>query len=317
MLADSIERRSDCRRRTEKERSGDAVHHNVGIGREIRVVRGATIATRGVGHVLLDHRHGVFDLDRLVGGGVGGVLGATLDESADVKLNRMARPYVQSVSPPPPAEAPRPAPSGAAERGPQWTGDQVHNKLHDVGYQRVYNVRQQGNAYRARGEREGRAYDITVDANTGRIISSTDVGPAPPRPTRSGDTSPGGASEQQVRNTLRQEGYDRIGSMQRSGDTYRTQAMRDNTMYNVTVDARTGRIVSEEPASGQPGGAPTTGGIDDSQVRGTLQREGYDQVSDLRREGGMYIARAQRGGQLYTVRVDAQTGRTVQSEPAQ
>jgi uncharacterized membrane protein YkoI len=186
----------------------------------------------------------------LVGGGVGGVIGATLDESADVKLNRLARPAMQSVNSM--AGAPSGAASGAAERGRPWTSDEVHTKLHDVGYQRVYNIRQQDGAYLARGEREGRAYDIRVDADTGRIISSNDVGAAPPHRTRSGEASSGSA-----------------------------------------------------------------GGISDQQVRDALRQEGYGQVSDLRREGGEYIARAERNGQSYVVHVDARTGRVDRSDPTQ
>lgn len=182
----------------------------------------------------------------LVGGGVGGVLGATLDESADVKLNRMARPVMHSVSGTP-SEATRAAPSGAAERARLWTGDEVHSKLHDVGYQRVYSVRQQDGVYFARGEREGRAYDITVDAATGRIISSSDVGAAPRR-SRSGEAGPGGMGEDQVRNALQREGYGNVSDLHREGGMYTGRAQRDGQTYNVRVDARTGRIIGSEPA---------------------------------------------------------------------
>lgn len=183
----------------------------------------------------------------IVGGGVGGVIGATLDESADVKLNRLARPAMQSVDTM--TGAPAGAASGTAERGRRWTSDEVHTKLHDVGYQRVYNIRQQDGAYLARGERDGRAYDIRVDADTGRIISSNDVGPAPPHRPRSGEASSGstgGISDQQARDALRQEGYAQVSDLRREDGEYIARAERDGRPYVVRIDARTGRIERSE-----------------------------------------------------------------------
>ena len=65
MLADPIERRPHGGRRAEEERSRDPVNHYVGIGRELRVVRRATVAVCRVRHVLLNQRTGTFYLDRL------------------------------------------------------------------------------------------------------------------------------------------------------------------------------------------------------------------------------------------------------------
>lgn len=190
----------------------------------------------------------------LVGGGVGALLGATLDESVDVKVNKLARPYMSSGQQAgSTGQAPQTERAGAAERR-AWSVDQVHTKLHNDGYQRVYNIRQQGGVYLARGEREGRAYDIRVDAATGRIISSEEVGRATPSGARSGSAGPGSVDEQRVRTTLRQEGYDQVSDLRREDGTYVVRAQHTGEPYTVRIDAQTGRIIRSDPASS--GGEP-------------------------------------------------------------
>jgi outer membrane protein OmpA-like peptidoglycan-associated protein len=128
----------------------------------------------------------------IVGGGVGVAGGAALDKSADEKINEWAN--QPSDTTPQMTSA-----SGAADRGRAWSAEQVDRKLRDDGYARVYNIRREDGAYLARGERDGRAYDVKTDAYTGRIIASSDAGRAPSRGAQSGTAASGMMSEQPVR----------------------------------------------------------------------------------------------------------------------
>src|SRR5690606_19983071 len=88
----------------------------------------------------------------LVGGGLGVVGGAALDESAEVKIARLAEPYVQTDSQTASTDrGDRTAMSGSAARSGRWTAGQVHDKLHAVGYENVYRVRPQGDNFTAQG----------------------------------------------------------------------------------------------------------------------------------------------------------------------
>jgi hypothetical protein len=175
----------------------------------------------------------------IIGGGVGVAGGAALDKSADEKINEWANR---------PADDTRQfaAASGAADRGRLMTSDQVHRKLHDEGYARVYNIRREGSTYLARGERDGRAYDVRTDAYSGRIIASSDVGTALRREAASG-TATDAMSEQQVRDALRRDGYEVLGPLDRTGNNYRTQVRHNGQTFNVTVDRRTAKVIHATP----------------------------------------------------------------------
>lgn len=212
--------------------------------------------------------------------------------------------------------------------------DEIHDRLHVAGYDRVYRIRRQGDVYVARGERDNRVYALEADAMTGRILASDEVGRREPGSGAQTRTAPTTAatgpvqSEQQIRDRLQQAGYDQVSSVRREGDAYRAQAQWANRSYDVRLDAQTGRIMSSTPVRSQSGsGAGQSGqmgtgaagagagGMDEAQVRTALLNEGYSQISNLRREGDVYAARAVRNTQTFNLRVDAQNGRIVQATP--
>ena len=176
----------------------------------------------------------------IVGGGVGVAGGAALDESVDEKVSDWANmPDSRQTA----------SASGSADRGRVLGTDAVHRKLHNEGYVKVYQVRREGAVYLARGEREGRAYDIRTDAYTGRIIGSSDVGIALGRAARSKSTPSDLMSEQQVRDSLRRDGYEILGPLDDRGKNYRTHVRRNDEVYSVTVDRRSARIIHATPES--------------------------------------------------------------------
>lgn len=174
----------------------------------------------------------------IVGGGVGVAGGAALDEGVDEKISDLSnkRDARQTASA-----------SGSADRGRVLSTDAVHRKLHNEGYVKVYQVRRDGAVYLARGEREGRAYDIRTDAYTGRIIGSSDVGVALGREAPTKSTPYNLMSEQQVRDSLRRDGYEILAPLDDRGKNYRTQVRRNDEVYSVTVDRQSARIIHATP----------------------------------------------------------------------
>jgi hypothetical protein len=205
----------------------------------------------------------------LVGLGLGGVGGVMLDEGADRKISRLGdsfvnRPLAEATTSDTAASGSMER-SGAADAGRErpLDAEQVHDMLHDSGYERVYNIRRDGNAYRARGEVGGRAYDIVVEASTGRVISSDPVVASRSRREPASGAAPrqvGELGPEQVRQKLRREGYTQVNSVQRQGDIWVAQADWNRMAYTVQIDGRTGRIISSTESgasmSGSSGGRP-------------------------------------------------------------
>lgn len=286
----------------------------------------------------------------LVGGGLGATGGYALDEGADQKVSRLGdtfvnRPLADATGSrtTPSATPTRTERSGAAETAQPMTAAKVHDSIHEAGYDRVYNIRREGNAYVARAERGGKVFDVEADATTGRVVAANEVGQRATHRTSSGESTrsattrssaDGMMSEQQIRSRLRQAGYSQVTSVQRQGDDYQAQARWGNATYDVRVEGRSGRVISSNQSSSSSGsqgsgtapqsgsqsgiGASTgsqTAAMSEGQIRNALQTEGYSQISNLRREGAAYTAQAQRNGQSMTVRIDAQSGRILEAMP--
>jgi hypothetical protein len=191
----------------------------------------------------------------VIGGGLGYVAGNKLDKPADEKIEELAnRPPERKVT-----EAPKRArsaePSGSAERPKVLDREQIEEKLNAAGYNPVHEMRREGSAYLARVEREGTLYAVRVDAASGRLLASQEIGTVSKGLRQNGDGSPTRLlTEQQVRSTLRQIGYDMIGDVERNGERYRVEAMQNGRLFDLVVDGRTGQVVSATPstASGAP-----------------------------------------------------------------
>jgi hypothetical protein len=201
----------------------------------------------------------------VIGAGAGYVAGNKLDKSADEKMEDLAntpmgpapQPTAAATTTPtttarkPPA--PTPAPSGAADSGPVLTEAQIRDRLHAAGYKPVHAIRRDGQAYVARGERGGTLYDVRVEAASGTLLASREVGIV------RGDGPDGMLTEQQIRTALRQGGYEMVGDVARAGDRYRAEAMQNGRMFDVLVDGRTGKVVAATPAAASASPSPQGG----------------------------------------------------------
>ncbi len=191
-----------------------------------------------------------------VGGGLGYMAGTRMDKSADEAIDELARQPPPARPSPASARRTSPEPSGAAGGGNVLAEAQIEEKLNAAGYRPVHDVRREGPAYVARGERAGTLYAVRIDAASGRLLASREIGTVP---RKSEGATAAIMTEQQVRSALRRGGYEMVGDVERSGDRYRAEAMQDGLVYDLIVDGRTGLVVSATPstASGAP---PRRGG---------------------------------------------------------
>ncbi len=121
---------------------------------------------------------------------------------------------------------------------------------------------------------------------------------------RFGQTSSGQQmSESRIRSMLQARGFSDIDELQRDGNAYTASAEWHGEDVDVRVDARTGRILS-----------PTQ--LRESQIRNMLEDEGWSNVSNIERNGNVYLAEADRNGTKYEVSVDARTGTIIDQERA-
>jgi hypothetical protein len=248
----------------------------------------------------------------IVGGAVGGAGGYAIGEPVTDILKDTGQSAQRALG-----REPREPAAGAPDvRGPA-TADSIHDGLHAMGYERVYDVRRQDNVFTAKADRDGNAYLIVVDARTGRILSTNPAGAASGAPERGPrPTGRRQESEQRVRSTLQQAGYSNVSNIRPERNIYTARAVRDGNTYMVEVNPETGRILSEQlvsPQSGAPGQIP--GGME-QQVRQSLQQEGYTNVSNIRQSGDLIIAQAERDNQRYLVQLDPRSGRVVSAQPA-
>jgi hypothetical protein len=256
----------------------------------------------------------------IVGGGVGGAGGYAIGEPLPDILKAGGRETRAAMGMPR-----EPAAGAPAEPTGPMTAEMVHDRLHAEGYERVNSVRQHGDIFTARAYRGGRAYNIVVDAGTGRTLSITPAGAASGAPIRGGQQS----ELQRVRSTLQQAGYSNVSNIRAERDVYTARAQRDGNTYMVEVNPDTGRILSSQQVSPadqqqmqQPGPSPQSGapgqipGAMEQQIRQTLQQEGYTNVSSIRQSGDFFIAQAERDNQRYLVQVDPRAGRVISAQPA-
>jgi hypothetical protein len=189
----------------------------------------------------------------IIGAGAGYVAGNKLDKSADEKIEEVVNLPMGPTTPEGSSEPKPPEPSGASERSKTLTQAEIEERLHTAGYKPVHAIHREGPAYVARGERNGTLYDVRVEAATGQLLASREVGIVRDAPAAV-------LTEQQIRTTLRQSGYEMVGNVARDGDRYRAEAMQDGRMYDVVVDGRTGQIVTSTPSAATGAPAPAQGG---------------------------------------------------------
>jgi len=158
----------------------------------------------------------------------------------------------------------------------------------------------------------GAAFAQSASPGAGTVQPGTTIQPGTPMQsgqtgtvgTQSGatGTQASAMSEDAIRSMLRSRGYSDISGLNRDGDQFRvSEAKRyGEEVKNIRVDARTGQIQNQQNLS-------------ERQVKELLKERGYSDVSDVRKDGNAFTAKAKQGDRNMTLRVDAQQGTVTQS----
>ena len=125
--------------------------------------------------------------------------------------------------------------------------------------------------------------------------------------TTSGASSTGGSmprmDESQVKSLLQTQGYSDVSNVKRDGDRFELQAKKDGKVQRLEVDARTGSVKDSD-----------TKRLTESSIEDRLKKEGYSDVSDVKRDGDKYQASAKKDGKNYKLEIDAKDGKVQDRE---
>ena len=113
---------------------------------------------------------------------------------------------------------------GRAGLGPE----EIRQRIERAGFAQVLWLERDGDVYRGEAVRNGAPWNLVVDARIG-VIRETWMTPLA------------------VRNHLRMQGFEQIGTIMRDGRTYATSAFRNGQEVELLVDAHTGAVTSAVP----------------------------------------------------------------------
>ncbi|MCB5177333.1 hypothetical protein [Microvirga lenta] len=106
--------------------------------------------------------------------------------------------------------------------------------LREKGIRAIRNWRREGDVYRATAEWHGEPVELYVDVHTGDL------------------KQPQRLKSSQVETMLRRQGWARVQEIKRSGDTFSVRAQREDKLYELKIDARSGHIQDQEIVLSQP-----------------------------------------------------------------
>lgn len=112
-------------------------------------------------------------------------------------------------------------------------------------------------------------------------------------------------SEQQIRSMLESRGYSDISGLERDGDNFKvSEAKRYGAdVEDLKVNARTGQVQDEKR-------------LTEDQAKSMLRDRGFSNVTDMKRDGDNFSAKAKQGDRSVELRIDAQTGTVTQQSAA-
>ena len=113
-----------------------------------------------------------------------------------------------------------------------------------------------------------------------------------------------GTSIEDISAALSEDGYE-LTKYEREGDRTEVYAIRDNTRYELYVDATSGEVTRLETTA-RRGPSPLPG-VSDDQLRASLQALGYE-VTSFEREGGEVEVYAMKDGRRWELDIDPRTG---------
>lgn len=119
-----------------------------------------------------------------------------------------------------------------------------------------------------------------------------------------------GTSIEDISASLSADGYE-MTKYEREGNRIEVYAVRDDTRYELYVDATTGEVTQMEMAARR--GPSSLPGVSDDQVRASLQALGY-QVTGFERERGEIEVYATKDGRRWELKIDPRTGGILRSE---
>lgn len=120
--------------------------------------------------------------------------------------------------------------------------DQIRSHLHSRGFSNISGLAQDGNTYTGMADWYGEQVDFRVDGRNGFVIEPSHITPS------------------QVQTMLNEQGWDMVGNLQEQGTSYRVQASRNGTSYNLWIDARTGEINQQTASTSGLSGNQGSGG---------------------------------------------------------
>ncbi|WP_372624859.1 PepSY domain-containing protein [Falsiroseomonas sp.] len=157
--------------------------------------------------------------------------------------------------------------------------DQVRNMLDDRGWSDVGNIERNGNVISAQARRDGRTFDLLMNARTGEVLH---------RERHLG--------EDRIRERLRERGYSDIEGLERDGGRYTADAQRyGERVEDLRIDPTTGWVRNQSR-------------LNEEQVRNMLYDRGWSNVGSIERDGNIISAEARRDGRRFDLRLNARTG---------
>ncbi|WP_372624729.1 hypothetical protein [Falsiroseomonas sp.] len=163
--------------------------------------------------------------------------------------------------------------------------DQVRNMLDDRGWSDVGSIERNGNIISAQARRDGRTFDLLMNARTGEVLH---------RERHLG--------EDRIRERLRERGYSDIEGLERDDGRYTADARRyGERVEDLRIDPMTGRVLNQSR-------------LNEDQVRTMLRERGWSDVGNIERDGNVISAQARRDGREFGLRLNARSGTVLHRE---
>jgi Peptidase propeptide and YPEB domain len=123
-----------------------------------------------------------------------------------------------------------------------------------------------------------------------------DVAAAQPDPAKAAPMT-----EAQIQTVLRARGYADVDAIARDGGLFRIRGASryGEAVGDIVVDAVTGDVQDER--------------LSEAQARRMLRDRGFEEVSEVRQDGAMLVARGRRAGNPVEVRIDPRRGAVTQT----
>lgn len=206
--------------------------------------------------------------------------------------------------------------AGDRHRRPQMSEAQARRTLRRIGYDEIRSIqyRRVGRQdfYEARVVKRRAVFVVRIDDENGKVLSRKRVATLKPEHRQAG------MSQQEVRRSLRQDGYRRISNIDyvRRGrnDFYTATAWKGRVQYRLRVNDTTGAVIARNRID-RRGRTGDRAEMSEREIRAELRRDGYRRISNIRYvdrgRNDYYVARAWYRGNQYRLVVSDEDGDVV------